>query len=69
MCIRTLLIPLIHRVSCPLASILHVSDLAECRAGEAEHLFMVISSISHSLFLFRGFEAEGRVSYAELRAR
>lgn len=35
-------IPLIDRVSSPLPAILHVSNLAQCRACEAEHLHCVL---------------------------
>jgi len=35
-------IPLINRMSSPLPTILHVSDLAQCRAREAEHLHCVL---------------------------
>jgi hypothetical protein len=34
---HTLLIPLVHRVSCPLSAVLHVPEFGEGGARDAEH--------------------------------
>lgn len=61
----TLPIPLVYRVPCPFAAILHVSDFTERGAREAEHLSLP-SVLTPSRLVSRGCERDDRTPSCEL---